>query len=203
MSDATVVPGLRIGHATDAVARTGCTVFLGPFRAAGHVCGHATGSRELDVLSSLHLVPHVDALLLTGGSAFGLSAADGVIAWLEERGVGFETGVARVPIVPTAVIFDLGTGDAKRRPDPAMGRAACEAARSGMPVEGAVGVGTGATSGKVGGREHAVQAGFGCAREPYGDHTVLAAVVVNPLGYEVGEDPDGDLHHTRFEDRRK
>jgi L-aminopeptidase/D-esterase-like protein len=177
------VAGLRIGHATDREARTGCTVLLGPFRAAGHVCGHATGSRELDVLSSLHLVQHIDALLLTGGSAFGLAAADGVVAWLEERGIGFDTGVARVPIVPSAVIFDLGTGRADRRPDAAMGRAACDAASGDLPAEGAVGAGTGATSGKVGGRDGARPGGFGRAVVDWGGHAVLGAVVVNPLGY--------------------
>lgn len=183
-----VVDVVRIGHATDVEARTGCTVLLGPFRAAGHVCGHATGSRELDVLSSLHLVPHIDALLLTGGSAFGLAAADGVVAWLEEKGFGFQTGVARVPIVPTAVIFDLATGSASRRPDAAMGRAACDAARPGMPEEGALGVGTGATSGKVVGRENALPGGFGCALGSAGSHSILAAVVVNPLGYVLDQE---------------
>ena len=177
------VAGLRIGHATDREARTGCTVLLGPFRAAGHVCGHATGSRELDVLSSLHLVHQIDALLLTGGSAFGLAAADGVVAWLEERGIGFDTGVARVPIVPSAVIFDLGTGRADRRPDAAMGREACDAASTDLPAEGAVGVGTGATSGKIGGRDGALPGGFGRALVEWGRHAVLGAVVVNPLGY--------------------
>ena len=118
----TDVSGLRVGHATDRDAATGCTVILGPFRAAVDVRGMATGTRELDALSPLHLVDRIDALLLTGGSAFGLAAADGVVAWLEERGLGFDTGVARVPIVPAAVLFDLATGRADRRPDPAMGR---------------------------------------------------------------------------------
>ena len=180
------VGGLRIGHATDAEARTGCTVLLGPFRGAAHVCGHATGSRELDVLSSIHLVPRIDALLLTGGSAFGLAAADGVVGWLEARGAGFDAGVARVPIVPAAVIFDLANGRSDRRPDAAMGRAACDAARDGLPAEGAVGAGTGATSGKVGGG--ALPGGFGCAVEACGAHSVLAAAVVNPLGYVLDEE---------------
>jgi L-aminopeptidase/D-esterase-like protein len=127
LADARWLDGLRVGHATDYVARTGCTVLLGPFRGACHIAGHATGTRELDPLSGLHVVPRIDALLLTGGSAFGLGAADGVVSWLEERGVGYDTGVARVPIVPAAVIFDLGVGRSDRRPDPAMGRAACEA----------------------------------------------------------------------------
>lgn len=183
----TGIRDLRIGHATDSEARTGCTVLLGPFRAAGHICGHATGSREMDVLSSLHLVPRIDALLLTGGSAFGLAAADGVVAWLEERGIGFDVGVARVPIVPSAVIFDLGYGSARRRPDAAMGRAACDAAQAGRPATGAVGAGTGATSGKLRGSDRALPGGFGYAATNVGEHTVAAVAVVNPLGYVVDE----------------
>ncbi|MGD8277683.1 MAG: P1 family peptidase, partial [Gemmatimonadota bacterium] len=182
------LPELRIGHATDAEARTGCTVLVGPFRAAGHVCGHATGSREMDVLSLLHLVPRIDALVLTGGSAFGLAAADGVVAWLEERGIGFDVGVAHVPIVPAAVIFDLANGRADRRPDAAMGRAACEAAVTGPPETGAVGAGTGATSGKLRGRDRVLPGGFGYAAGTSGAHAIVAVVVVNPLGYVIDED---------------
>jgi L-aminopeptidase/D-esterase-like protein len=181
-----IVPGLRIGHATDRAARTGCTVLLGPFRASVHVAGHATGSRELDSLSPLHIVPRVDALLLTGGSAFGLAAADGVVAWLEERGQGFDVGVARVPIVPAAVVFDLMT--ASRRPDAAMGRAACDAATDQAPEEGAVGAGTGATVGKLRGPEHASRGGFGCWAEPYRAHSILGLAVVNALGNVVADD---------------
>jgi L-aminopeptidase/D-esterase-like protein len=182
------VPGLRIGHATDSDARTGCTVLLGPFRAARHVSGHATGTRELDSLSQLHVVPRIDALLLTGGSAFGLAAAEGVVAWLEERGLGFDTGAARVPIVPAGVVYDLGVGRADRRPDAAMGRAACDAALPGLPEEGAVGVGAGATAGKVLGRDRASRGGFGCCVEMQGDFAVMAVVVVNPLGNVLGDD---------------
>lgn len=177
-----VVPGLRVGHATDADARTGCTVLLGPFRGASHTAGHATGSRELDPLSALHVVPRIDALLLTGGSAFGLAAAEGVVQWLEERGLGYETGAARVPIVPAAVIYDLAVGRSDRRPDAAMGRAACDAATDAMPAEGAVGAGTGATAGKVLGRERASRGGFGAAREEHAGHALLALAVVNPVG---------------------
>jgi L-aminopeptidase/D-esterase-like protein len=183
----TMVPGLRIGHATDTQARTGCTVLLGPFRAAHQVCGHATGSRELDVLSALHIVERVDALLLTGGSAFGLAAADGIVAWLAERGAGFDAGVARVPIVPAAVIFDLATGRADRWPDAAMGRAACDAASGAPPAEGAVGAGAGATSGKVAGPGRSLPGGFGCAVTGCGEHRVLAAAVVNPFGCVIDE----------------
>src|SRR5688500_13910941 len=124
----TAVPGLSVGHAHDLAARTGCTVVLGPFRSAVQVLGMATGSRELGVLDPDHLAPVVDAILLTGGSAFGLAAAVGVTEWLERKGRGFDAGVARIPLVPAAVIFDLAAGSAERRPDAAMGFAACDAA---------------------------------------------------------------------------
>lgn len=182
MSGSAGLTGLRLGHATDADARTGCTVLLGPFRAVCDVRGFATGSRELDSLSSLHLVPRADALLLTGGSAFGLAAAEGVVAWLEERGIGYDVGVARVPIVPAAVIFDLRVGRADRRPDAAMGRAACEDARPWPWAEGQVGAGTGATVGKLLGPERAQPGGVGFHIERSAGHTVLAAAVVNALG---------------------
>ena len=198
MNDRPGIAGLRIGHATDREARTGCTVLLGPFRAAGHVAGFATGTRELDSLSQLHLVPRIDALLLTGGSAFGLAAAEGVTAWLEEKGHGFDTGVARVPIVPAAVIYDLGVGRSDVRPGAAMGRAACDAARDGLPDEGEVGAGTGATAGKILGRERAASSGIGCHVEMQGDYRVLGIAVVNPLG-DVRDD-DGIIAGARADD---
>jgi L-aminopeptidase/D-esterase-like protein len=182
------LPGLRIGHATDPVARTGCTVLLGPFRAACDIRGLATGTREVDALSPAHLVPLVDALLLTGGSAFGLSAADGVVAWLEERGRGFDTGAARVPIVPAAVIYDLRVGRADVRPGVAMGRAACEAASDGEIAEGRVGAGTGATVGKMLGPEAAADGGLGCWSGTLAGHRFLALAVVNALGDVLGAD---------------
>lgn len=197
----TDVPGVRVGHATDLEARTGCTVVLGPFRAACDVRGAATGTREVEALSPLHLVERVDAILLTGGSAFGLAAADGVTAWLEERGHGFDTGVARVPIVPAAVIFDLDVGRADRRPDPAMGRAACEAAGSEV-TEGRVGAGTGATVGKLLGPAGAMPGGVGTASMSGLGYTVGALAVVNALGDVVdhgdriiagARDPDGSF----------
>ena len=181
--------GLSIGHATDGAARTGCTVLLGPFRAGCHICGHATGTRELDALSPLHLVPRIDALLLTGGSAFGLGAADGVMTWLENRGRGFDTGIARVPIVPAAVIFDLAI--ATRRPDAAMGMAACEAARATPPAMGRVGAGTGATVGKWLGPTHASPGGFGWHTGTHEAWTLVGVAVVNALGDVFG--PAGDV----------
>lgn len=177
----TAVPGLLVGHATDEDARTGCTVVLGPFRAACHIQGLATGTRELDALSTLHLVPRVDAILLTGGSAHGLAAADGVMGWLRDRGRGFDVGVSRVPIVPAAVIFDLGVGRADRWPDAAMGRAACDAAMTDV-AEGAVGAGTGATVGKLLGPDGAAAGGLGTWSATIGPYTVGALAVVNALG---------------------
>jgi L-aminopeptidase/D-esterase-like protein len=177
----TDIPGVRVGHAGDTEGGTGCTVVLGPFRAAADVRGTATGTRELGTLSPLHVVGRADAILLTGGSAFGLAAADGVVAWLEERGRGYDTGVARVPIVPAAVIFDLAVGRTDRRPDAAMGRAACEAA--GIEVaEGRVGAGTGATVGKALGPGRAMPGGLGTAAVSGAGHTVGALAVVNALG---------------------
>lgn len=155
---------------------------LGPFQAALDVRGLASGTRQLDSLSPDHLVPSVDALLLTGGSAYGLAAADGVSQWLEEHGRGFETDAGRVAIVPSAVIFDLGRGRPGRRPDAPMGRAACAAA-SGAPVEeGRVGAGTGATVGKLFGPGGAMPGGVGTSAIRLDDHTVAALVVVNAFG---------------------
>jgi L-aminopeptidase/D-esterase-like protein len=153
---------------------------LGPFRAAVHVAGLATGSRELGALAPEHLVPRADALLLTGGSAFGLAAADGVMAWLAERGRGFATHVAPVPIVPAAVIFDLREGVG--RPDAPTGRAACDAAHDG-PVEGGrVGAGAGATVGKLAGRAAASPGGVGSVLARVAGVSVGALAVVNALG---------------------
>src|SRR5690606_1504373 len=182
MSGLTDVPGVRVGHATDREAATGCTVVLGPFRAACDVRGLATGTRELETLDPLHIAPRADAILLTGGSAFGLEAATGVVQWLEERGAGFDAGVARVPIVPAAVIFDLGVGRANRRPDAAMGRAACEAATDGPIEEGRVGAGTGATVGKVRGIERAMPGGVGTWSVQGPGCTIGALAVVNAVG---------------------
>lgn len=177
----TDVPGIRVGHATDREAVTGCTVILGPFRAGCDIRGLATGTREIEAISHLHLVPRADAILLTGGSAFGLAAADGVVAWIEEQGGGFDTGAARVPIVPAAVVFDLAVGRADRRPDAAMGRAACDAAGSEFG-EGRVGAGTGATVGKALGPERAAPGGVGTASGRARGYVVGALAVVNALG---------------------
>jgi L-aminopeptidase/D-esterase-like protein len=182
------VPGLAVGHGLAYGRHTGCTVILGPFRGAVEVRGLATGTRELDALSPHHLVPRVDAILLTGGSAFGLAAAEGVMTWLEGKGRGYDTGVVPVPIVPAAVIFDL-KADAPR-PDSETGDAACVDARASDFAEGRIGVGSGATVGKIAGPDHAMPGGFGAWSVPFGEYRVGALVVVNALGDVL----DGDGH---------
>jgi L-aminopeptidase/D-esterase-like protein len=179
-STLTAVPGLAVGHAEVPGGGSGCTVILGPFRAVVEVRGLATGSRELGVLDPTHLVSRQDAILLTGGSAFGLAAAEGVMAWLAERGRGFDTGVARVPLVPAGVIFDLAPGRA--RPGPEEGRAACDAAHEGPVSQGARGAGAGARVGKLGGPDRAMQGGVGSAATSVADWTVGALAVVNAAG---------------------
>jgi L-aminopeptidase/D-esterase-like protein len=150
--------------------------------AAGYIRGRATGTREFDVLSPRHLVPRVHAILLTGGSAYGLGAADGVVRWLAERRRGFSVGPTVVPIVPAAVVFDLlPIGRADRWPGPAEGYAACDAAGPAVG-EGSVGAGTGATVGKVLGPEHAMKGGVGSAGVRRDDLVVAALAVVNAFG---------------------
>ncbi len=181
----TDVPGLHVGHYTDAQAATGCTVVLCEAGATGgvEVRGAAPGTRETDLLRPLHLVERVHGVLLSGGSAFGLDAAAGVMKYLEERGCGFDTGVARVPIVPAAILFDLAIGDPAVRPDAQAGYQACLAANAGPVEEGSVGAGTGATVGKLLGLSGAMKGGLGTASQIIGHGTVVAAIVaVNALG---------------------
>lgn len=181
----THIPGFRVGHASDIVGCTGCTVILCPDGTVGgvDVRGSAAGTRELDALSPLHLVPHVHAVLLAGGSAFGLDAAAGVMQFLEERGIGFDVQVTRVPIVPTAILFDLRLGDAKARPDARMAYAACQQATDGPIQEGSVGAGTGATVGKLFGIGQAMKGGLGAAGVDLpGGVRVAALAVVNAYG---------------------
>jgi len=174
-----------VGHWTDAEVGTGCTVVLGPadgMRAAGYIRGRATGTREFDVLSPRHLVPAIHAILLTGGSAYGLGAADGVMRWLRERRRGFPVGDGVVPIVPAAVVFDLGPiGRSDAWPGPDQGYAACEAAAADV-TEGSVGAGTGATVGKAVGIERAMKGGVGTWAVTAGDLVVGALAVVNAYG---------------------
>ena len=184
----TRVEGIRVGHWSDPVGRTGCTVVLPPpgTTGSGEVRGGAPGTRETDLLRPGRLVEHVDAVLLSGGSAFGLAAAEGVVRWLEGRGRGFDTGVARVPIVPAAVLFDLAVGDASARPGAKAGEAACEAATD-VVEEGAVGAGTGATVAKLYGPERAVPGGIGSAAVEGSGAIVGAIAAVNAYG-EVVDD---------------
>jgi L-aminopeptidase/D-esterase-like protein len=183
------VPGILVGHATDERALTGCTVILCEAGAVGgvDVRGAAPGTRETDLLRPESTVERVNAILLTGGSAFGLDAAAGVMRFLEERGAGFPVRSTVVPIVPGAVIFDLGLGDHRVRPDAAMGLAACRGATAEPPAEGSVGAGTGATVGKSVGLARAMKGGIGTASIRVDGITVGALVVVNAYGDVVDE----------------
>lgn len=183
----TAVPGVAAGHASHASDATGCTVLIGPFRGAVDIRGLATGTREMETLSPQHLVPQIDAILLTGGSALGLAAADGVVQWLREQGRGFDVGTARIPIVPAAVIFDIQRPE-QRHPDAALGRAACVAAGSSPLPEGRVGAGAGATVGKLRGPAHADRGGVGTFAVVHGDYMVGAVAVVNAFGDVLDHD---------------
>jgi L-aminopeptidase/D-esterase-like protein len=181
----TDIPGIRVGHAQDHAALTGCTVILCQAGAVGGADqrGGAPGTRETDLLRPMQLVKRVHAIVLAGGSAFGLDAATGVMRYLEEQGVGFDTRVARVPIVPAAILFDLAIGDVNVRPDAAMGYLACLNASAERPAEGNVGAGTGATVGKILGIGQAMKGGIGTASMEIGAGVVVGAIVaVNPFG---------------------
>jgi L-aminopeptidase/D-esterase-like protein len=188
----TQVTGIRVGHWTDPIGLTGCTVVLCPpgTLGSGEVRGGAPGTRETDLLRPGMTVNEVHAVLLTGGSAFGLAAADGVVRFLEEQGIGFDTGVARVPIVPAAVLFDLGVGDPQARPGPDAGYEACQNATD-QVEEGNVGAGTGATVANLHGRHRAVKGGLGTASKQEGDVVVGAVAAVNAFGEVLDE--NGDL----------
>jgi len=179
----TDVPGILVGNWTDLEGLTGCTVVLCPpgTLGSGEVRGGAPGTRETDLLRPGMLVHEVHAVLLTGGSAFGLAAADGVVRFLEERGIGFDAQVARVPIVPGAVLFDLGVGDPNARPGSQEGVRACRAASTDVP-QGNVGAGTGATVAKLHGPHRAVKGGLGTASAHRGDLVVGALAAVNAVG---------------------
>jgi L-aminopeptidase/D-esterase-like protein len=184
----TDVAGIAVGHTQDVEALTGCTVVLCPPEGAvagGVVRGYAPGTRETALLKPGMLVGRVHALLLTGGSAYGLAAADGVMRYLEERGIGYDAGAARVPIVPGAVLFDLAFGSATVRPDAAMGYAAALAAQAPGLEQGNAGAGMGATVGKLAGMSQAMKGGLGTASLRQGDLVVGAIVAVNALGNVV------------------
>ncbi|HJS26917.1 MAG TPA: P1 family peptidase [Actinomycetota bacterium] len=186
----TRVEGIRVGHVTDLEGLTGCTVVLCPPGTTGSVDvkGGAPGTSETDAIRPGTSVPEIHAVLLAGGSAFGLAAATGVQRWLEERGVGFDTRAARVPIVPAAVLFDLGVGDPRARPTEGDGYAACEAATEGPVAEGSVGAGTGAVFAKQPDPAAGWKGGLGTAAVEEGDVVVSALAAVNALGTVLDED---------------
>ncbi|HXF85246.1 MAG TPA: P1 family peptidase [Anaerolineales bacterium] len=181
----TDVRGIKVGHAHDEEALTGCTVILCEKGAVAgvDVRGGAPGTRETDLLNPINLVEKIHALVLSGGSAFGLDAASGVMKYLEERKIGFYTGAARVPIVPSAILYDLNLGRADVRPDAAMGYRAAATASSEAPAEGNAGVGMGASVGKMFGLRLAMKAGVGTASLEIGGGVIVGALVaVNAFG---------------------
>ncbi|MBI5572500.1 MAG: P1 family peptidase [Desulfomonile tiedjei] len=183
--DITDVPGTLVGHCDNAEALTGVTVILPPADGAPagvYVGGAAPSTRQMDSLRPRHVVDRVHGICLCGGSAFGLDAAGGVLACLEEKGVGFRVVGRTIPIVPAAAIFDLNLGDGSIRPDADMGRCACERAGCGPIAQGSVGAGTGASVGKLFGIAHGMKGGLGSASEVSGDLVVGALVVVNAYG---------------------
>lgn len=180
----TDITGLSVGHFTDIRRPTGCTVVLCPEGAVAgvDVRGAAPGTRETDLLDPVNTVDRVHGVLLSGGSAFGLAAAQGVVDWLHERGHGLPAGPTRVPIVPAAILFDLWMGNPSIYPDGAAGRAACDAAHRGPVAQGSVGAGTGASVGKCFGMAHAMKGGIGSASLRLGGITVAALIAVNAVG---------------------
>lgn len=181
----TAVQGIKVGHYTLPNRPTGCTVILCEAGAVGgvDVRGSAPGTRETDLLNPVNSVQKVHAVVLSGGSAFGLDTATGVVRYLEEKGIGFDVGVARVPIVPAAILFDLQVGDARIRPDREAGYQACRAASNGAVPEGSVGAGAGATIGKMFGAASCMKGGVGTSAIKLSSGLVVGAlVVVNAVG---------------------
>jgi L-aminopeptidase/D-esterase-like protein len=194
------ISGIEIGHATDLDALTGCTVVLCRKGATGgvDVRGGAPGTRETDLLNPLNLVEKVHAIVLAGGSAFGLDAASGVMRYLEEQGIGFDTGAAKVPIVPAAILYDLALGSAKTRPDADMGYRAAESASAESCPEGNVGAGTGATVGKIFGMKSAMKSGLGASCVDAGGGVLVGALVaVNAFGDVVDPQTGGIIAGAR------
>jgi L-aminopeptidase/D-esterase-like protein len=189
----TDVAGVKVGHFTDTRRPTGGTAILTEEGAVAgvDVRGAAPGTRETDLLDPSNMVERVHAIMLSGGSTFGLESAAGAVRWLEEKGIGFPTGPARVPIVPAAILFDLDMGDHRVRPDAAAGHAACAAASDRAPEEGSVGAGAGATVGKLFGLPRGMKGGIGTASVKVGSVTVGAIVAVNAVGDVV--DPQGKV----------
>jgi L-aminopeptidase/D-esterase-like protein len=191
----TRVPGFAVGHTSDYKNVTGCTVILCPPKTVGSidVRGSAAGTRQIDALLGFHIVNEVHAVLISGGSAFGLDAAGGAMEFLEEQGRGFDVAITRVPIVPTAVIYDLSVGNCRVRPDRAMGYAACQAARLEPQGDGSIGAGTGASVGKLLGIRQATKGGLGTSflESPNG-LKVGALAVVNAFG-DVVDPATGEI----------
>ena len=193
----TDVPGLKVGHCTLTERPTGCTVMLCEAGATAgvDVRGSAPGTRETDLLSPINTVQQVNAILLAGGSAYGLDAATGVMRYLEEQKTGYQIGsLGVVPIVPAAVLMDLGVGDFKIRPTAESGYKACQAATTGPVAEGCVGAGAGATIGKMFGPQFAMKSGLGTASVKIGDTGIVvgALVAVNAVG-DVVDPPSGKV----------
>ncbi|WP_422096394.1 P1 family peptidase [Variovorax sp.] len=200
----TDVAGIEVGHFSDTRRPTGCTVIIAREGAVAgvDVRGAAPGTRETDLLAPGNLVQQVHAVMLAGGSAWGLAAAEGAMRWLEERGVGMDVRFGTLPIVPAAVLFDLPMGDARIRPDAAAGYAACEAAGRDAPAEGNVGAGTGALVGKLFGVQRAMKGGIGTASVTVGGVTVGALIAVNSLGDVIDPDTALPVAGARTEDGR-
>ena len=185
MKGLTDVPGILVGHATDAEAIKGCTAILCPRGAVAgvDVRGSATGTQELDLLNPLHLTPQIHGVCFSGGSAFGLEAVSGVRRYLERQGIGFQTGHAKVPLVVGAILYDLGIGKADVRPTREMGYIAAEAATTEAVEEGCIGAGTGATVGKLFGMAQAMKGGIGSSSAALGTNVVVGALAaVNAFG---------------------
>ncbi len=180
----TTILGIKVGHYTDVNAMTGCTVILCPSGTVGScdIRGSAPGSRETPLLDPEKTMNQVNAVLLTGGSAFGLAAAEGVVNYLVEKNIGYETPWVKVPIVPAAVVFDLNVGDKLVYPKPEDAYKACKAATDGSIERGSVGAGTGATVGKWMGPQYWMKGGVGVAEIKYNDLIVSAIAVVNAIG---------------------
>lgn len=191
----TDVPGILVGHAQDYDALTGCTVVICEKGAVGGVDqrGGAPGTRETDLLSTSHLVQEAHAILLSGGSAYGLDAAAGVMRYLEEKGIGFNAGVVRVPIVPAAILFDLDLGDSKIRPNAEMGYQACKNASSAPPLEGNHGAGTGATVGKILGPSQVMKGGIGTASVDVGKGVIVGAIMAVGAVGDVINSTNGEI----------
>ena len=200
----TRVAGIEVGHFTDTRRPSGCTVVMAREGAVAgvDVRGAAPGTRETDLLHPSNLVDKVHAIMLAGGSAWGLEAATGAVRWLEERGVGLDVAVGRLPIVPAAVLFDLLVGDMRIRPDAAAGYAACAAASSADPAEGNVGAGAGAVVGKVFGIQHAMKGGVGTASVTVDGVTVGALIACNALGDLIDPDTAQVMAGARTDDGR-